>query len=128
MGHSPSWICCQLGAREHYSFARALHAKGMLGGLVTDTWVRSGHLSGWLPPSLRERYHPDLASAPVRAWNTGTVAFELVAQRRGWRGWPLILERNRWFQRKVVSSLSAREPSTRDPQPILFSYSYTALE
>jgi Glycosyl transferases group 1 len=125
---SQKWICCQLGAREHYSFARALHAKRLLGGLVTDAWVPPSHPLGWLRRNLRERYHPDLASAQVRAWNVATVAFELAARRSGLRGWPLILERNRWFQKNVASSLSAGQPPTIEPQPILFSYSYTALE
>jgi len=124
----PKWICCQLGAREHYSFARALHAKGLLGGLVTDAWVPLGHPLGWLRRGLLERYHPDLATASVRAWNLLTVGFELWARRQGLRGWSLIMERNRWFQERVISSLSARQPSTLNHQLILFSYSYTALE
>jgi glycosyltransferase involved in cell wall biosynthesis len=83
---------------------------------------------------LRERFHPDLAGAPVRAWNAGLVAFELAARIRGRSGWPLTIARNRWFQSRVVPQL-ARLPvtSTRDRQsgervePILFSYSYAAL-
>lgn len=125
------WFCCQLGAREHYSFARALHTKGMLGGLVTDAWVPSGHPLGWLRRNLRERYHPELASAPVRAWNVAAVAFELAARWRGLRGWPLILERNRWFQKKTVATLSELLSSqilAPSSQPILFAYSYAALE
>ena len=33
------WLCCQLGAREHYAIPRALFRIGMLGCLVTDAWV-----------------------------------------------------------------------------------------
>ena len=33
------WLCCQLGAREHYAIPRALFRSGMLGYLVTDAWV-----------------------------------------------------------------------------------------
>ena len=35
------WICCQLGAREHYAVPRALHQQGMLAGLITD-WYAFG--------------------------------------------------------------------------------------
>ena len=113
------WIVAQLGAREHYSFARTLHAKGMLGGLVTDAWVPPVHPFGWLRRNLRERYHPELASAPVRAWNVAAVTFELTARWRGLQGWPLILERNRWFQREVVSRCAVGQSSTPYSQLIL---------
>ncbi len=33
------WLCCQLGAREHYAIPRALLRVDMLGCLVTDAWV-----------------------------------------------------------------------------------------
>ena len=36
------WICCQIGAREHYAVPRALHQQGMLAGLVTD-WYAFGN-------------------------------------------------------------------------------------
>jgi glycosyltransferase involved in cell wall biosynthesis len=35
------WICCQMGAREHYAVPRALHEQGLLTGLVTD-WYAFG--------------------------------------------------------------------------------------
>lgn len=101
----------------------------MLGGLVTDAWVPPGDSLGWLRRNLRERYHPDLAAAPVRAWNMAAVTFELAARWRGLRGWPLILERNRWFQRGALRAISA---ISHPPSPIsertLFAYSYAALE
>jgi len=33
------WICCQIGAREHYAVPRALHEQGLLAGLVTDWYA-----------------------------------------------------------------------------------------
>jgi hypothetical protein len=33
------WICCQLGAREHYGIPRALFGNGMLECLLTDAVV-----------------------------------------------------------------------------------------
>jgi glycosyltransferase involved in cell wall biosynthesis len=138
--NSPSaqWLCCQLGAREHYAIPRALFCQGALGYFLTDIWTPPGNLLGILRRNLRERFHPDLATARVRACNTGLIAFELAARMRRLSGWPLILARNRWFQRKVASFLSSTQLSTLSPQrirptadnsqPTLFSYSYAALE
>jgi len=78
--------------------------------------------------NLRERFHPDLVTARVQAWNTGLIGFELAARAKRLSGWPLILDRNSWFQRKVVSTLSAYQLSTLSSQPVLFGYSYAALE
>jgi len=63
----------------------------------------------------------------VKAFNPSLVLFEMLARARDSKGWPRILDRNRWFQRKVVSFLRSH-PSTLNPQLILCSYSYTALE
>src|ERR1022692_2386999 len=99
------WICCQIGAREHYAVARALHGDGSLGGLVTEAWVTPGNPLGWLKRSLRERYHRELNSAKVFSWNIAAIAFELSARRRGLRGWNCILARNGWLQRRALRAL-----------------------
>jgi len=124
------WLCCQLGAREHYAIPRALFRIGMLGSLVTDAWVPPssllakccGHSS-----KFRHRFHSELPDARVKAFNSSLVLFEMLAGARDSRVWPKILARNRWFQRKVVSFLRSHL-STINYQPILLSYSYTALE
>jgi hypothetical protein len=36
---STKWLCCQLGAREHYAIPRALFNLNALDWLVTDAWV-----------------------------------------------------------------------------------------
>src|SRR4029077_11465142 len=136
------WLCCQLGAREHYAIPRALFRIGMLGSLVTDAWVPPssllakccGHSS-----KFRHRFHSELRDAQVKAFNSSLVLFEMLAGARDSSGWPKILARNRWFQRKVVSFLRSQlrkgawlsrsfTLSSSDSQPILLSYSYTALE
>lgn len=38
------WICSQIGPREHYAVARALHAHHALAGLVTDWYAPRGGL------------------------------------------------------------------------------------
>jgi glycosyltransferase involved in cell wall biosynthesis len=138
-----SWVCCQLGAREHYAVPRALHIRRALGQLLTDAWVRPRNPVGWLRQSLRERFHPALAGAPVKAWTLGLLAFEIMARARRLGGWPLIVARNEWFQKRVLQKLKTEtlkaeirrawsphpsvQPSTGNSQPILFSYGYTAL-
>src|SRR4029077_17975444 len=136
------WLCCQLGAREHYAIPRALFRIGMLGSLVTDAWVPPssllakccGHSS-----KFRHRFHSELRDAQVTAFNSSLVLFEMLAGARDSSGWPKILARNRWLQRKVVSFLRSQlrkgawlsrsfTLSPSDSQPILLSYSYTALE
>ncbi len=122
------WLSTQLGAREHYAIPRALHYSGSLECLITDAWVSETHLLGAIRVGLRERFHPDLAGARVRAWNAELIAFELTAKTKRLSGWPLIIARNNWFQGKVISFLSGSQRSAPGSQPVLFSYSYTALE
>ena len=136
------WVCCQLGAREHYAIPRALFRIGMFGCLVTDAWVPPssllakccGHSS-----KFRHRFHSELRDARVKAFNSSLLIFEMLARARKSRGWPKILARNRWFQRKIVSFLRSQVSSINSvkehgshgalrSQLVLCSYSYTALE
>lgn len=124
------WLSCQLGAREHYAIPRALFRSGMLGSLVTDAWVPPSSLlakCGAHSSKLRDRFHSELRDARVKAFNSSLVLFEMLAGARNSTGWPKIVARNRWFQRKVVSFLRS-QVSTLDSQLVLCSYSYTALE
>ena len=125
------WICCQLGARERYAIPRALFRMDMLGCLLTDVWV--------LPCSflakacgrrskLAERFHNQLRGARVKAFNSSLILFETLARARGLRGWPKIIARNRWFQRKIVAALTSDFRYLTSDSPVLLSYSYTALE
>lgn len=127
-----TWICSQLGAREHYAIPRALHAMGRLNRLLTDSWVAPGESVGGMVRGLRDRYHPDLATADVTAWNTGLIAFELGARVKSLTDWSLIVARNSWFQGRVTSALPGLSGSqlrvAQSNGQILFSYSYTALE
>lgn len=120
------WSCCQLGAREHYSVPRALLQAGEDPVLVTDAWTLPGSVWGRLPGRvgrrLRERYHPGLAGRPVRAWNRRLVLWELAAGLRRDSGWRRVQARNRWFQRLAAQAVE------QERAPVVFSYSYTALE
>jgi glycosyltransferase involved in cell wall biosynthesis len=122
------WLCCQLGAREHYAIPRALFRQGVLEQLAADAWVPPGSLLATLSRALSERFHPDLTSAQVRAWNSGLLAFELAARMKRLSDWPLIVARNHWFQRKVIASLTSDLGSLTSVPPVLFSYSYAARD
>jgi hypothetical protein len=144
------WIVCQIGAREHYAIPRALHGTGELAALLTDFWVEPESLLGKIPGGrrLKDRYHPELAEAQVHAPNLRMLGFECEQRLRKKGGWPVMLERNRLFQRMAIAKLSSLtsapcflSPSSQgtldrseelqpsdNPQPTLFSYSYAARD
>jgi glycosyltransferase involved in cell wall biosynthesis len=127
------WICCQLGAREHYAVPRALYGHGVLELLFTDIWLPPNILLGKLAPSLRERFHADLAAANVYAPNIRSIIQELCAKfsslrvgpeyRSYWQG---RIARNESFQRAAVARLLPIEAS--DMPRTVMAYSYMALE
>ena len=136
------WLSCQLGAREHYAIPRALFRIGMLGCLVTDAWVPPSCLLAKCcahSSKLRDRFHSELRDARVKAFNSSLLLYEMLAGARNSRGWPKILARNRWFQRKVVSFLRSQLSTFNSVKErgcngalrselVICSYSYTALE
>jgi glycosyltransferase involved in cell wall biosynthesis len=128
--YSSGWICCQLGAREHYAIPRALHSHGLLRHLLTDAWVHPGSLLGRFRRSWGERFHSGLTGAQVSSSNSALLRFELAARLCGLSGWNLTMARNRWFQSQSIRRLQSLTPSLRQsPSDItLFAYSYAALE
>src|SRR5882757_6399179 len=123
------WLCCQLGAREHYAIPRALFRSSLLDRLVTDAWVpSSSFLAKLFGSRLADRFHNELRDAPVIAFNSSLILFEALTRARDLTDWQKIIARNRWFQHKVVSCLRCSQLSTLNSEPVLLSYSYTALE
>ena len=117
------WICCQLGAREHYAVPRALELSGLLGEFITDLWIRPGSMMhAWRKP-LTGRFHPDLASARVSAPNVAALKFELKAYATGTNGWKLISRRNDWFQQRALDRLR-KQPA--NGTRTVFAYSYAS--
>jgi glycosyltransferase involved in cell wall biosynthesis len=119
-----NWICCQIGAREHYAVARALHRGGALELLLTDAWLPAIHPLRVIKCGLRERFHPELAKTKVSASNVNSIVFELRSRIAGNVGWPQMIARNNWFQRLAVTKLS-RITAGGMPRAI-FAYSYAA--
>lgn len=129
----PSWVCCQIGAREHYALPRVLHQADQLAHLMTDAWV-SPQLKLPIPVKalnkLCQRFHPDLSQASVHAFTASLISFELVHSLKKSSKWERTIARNHWFQERVVQSLDSisLQLSTLDSRPTVFAYSYAALE
>lgn len=121
-----TWICCQLGAREHYAVPRALQLGGLLREFLTDLWIRPNAITSYWRNKLGRRFHPELAHAHVTAANTAAFAFEFKSQARGLNGWSLISKRNEWFQQSVVAQLKRRGREPDPQQTTIFAYSYAA--
>jgi len=131
LSKSSLWLCFQLGAREHYAIPRALHQAGQLVYLITDAWVLPKSPLNLLPrpllANLRDRFHPDLAQASVHAFTHSLIRFELAQRLQNTLGWTRIIARNRWFQQRAVELLKTITPQL-NTRPILFAYSYAAVE
>lgn len=129
----PAWICCQLGAREHYAIPRALHQNNQLAHFITDAWVVPDSLLSRAPlhalQSLRDRYHPDLENASVHQFTRSLIQFELAHRLKRTEGWQQIIARNHWFQAQAIQKLKNLKAQPSFPkQPVLFTYSYAALD
>jgi glycosyltransferase involved in cell wall biosynthesis len=126
-----SWICCQLGAREHYAIPRVLFQHNKLARLITDAWVTPRSPLNKLPKSLlsnlRERFHSELDIAFISSFNNSLLEFELLQKIKKNYGWHKIIDRNSWFQNKTVSLLEAKKNKTID-RTTIFAYSYAALD
>ena len=122
-----SWVCCHLGAREHYAVPRALHHAGRLALLVTDAWspphTRRAALASAMSARLGQRFHTDLAGTNVRSLTRSLILHEAGWRLRRRHGWDLVLARNEWFQAQAAAVL----PQTPSGQrTILFAHSYSA--
>ena len=134
MIYDTPWICCQLGAREHYAIPRALHQAGKLSLLITDAWVKPRSPLSSVPnpllKSLEERFHPELAQAPIQDFTTSLIQFELTQRFCKTDAWERMIARNRWFQAHTLRHLQKAAPriAAYCDRPILFTYSYAALD
>ena len=125
---SSSWICCQLGAREHYTIPRALEQHQKLAHLITDAWVPPNSLIKVLTQTgLKERFHPALSQSQVQSFNTSLISFEITQKIQKRVGWEQTIARNHWFQKQAIKKLTQLASQFTTP-PVLFSYSYAALD
>lgn len=124
------WVCCHLGAREHYAVPRAIHQGRRLHQLVADAWVTPGgvwaSLPGNLGQRLSERFHPDLRDARVRAFTLPLLAHETWWRVQRLTGWDLLMARNQWFGRCAAGALRGIPDSSA--QTVVFGHSYSCRE
>ena len=136
---SRDWIVCQIGAREHYYLAAELNRRGRLVALCTDVWASSGStwrtvaaLAGARGRHIRERWRSDLDGARVLAERPEVLVVNAIRQAAaGLRaGWPRIMTTNRRFARSMAYKLVASGllSAHKRPAPVVFAYSYGALE
>lgn len=125
------WVVCQLGAREHYVLARALHRRGQLAALVTDIWARPDTIGARLPGGIGrrigERHAVGLDDARVEDLTVAALAYEARQRIRRMppMSWPTIMQRNAWFQHHAVARLT--RSGLLSAKPAVFAYSYAAL-
>jgi glycosyltransferase involved in cell wall biosynthesis len=119
-------IVSQIGAREHYAVAQALHEQGLLAGLVTD-WYAFQFLPGWL-----QRFGGQAA----RAARCEAIPDGLV------RAFPIRSLLWRWRVRRLAAKGRLYEAFTQTdsafattiaqcqlpPHDVFFGYSYASLE
>jgi glycosyltransferase involved in cell wall biosynthesis len=151
-----SWICCQVGAREHYVVPRVLHRSGRLAALYTDYWAEAGirslasAVNSGMLNSLATRFHsqlgmarngvnPDGSSsqgpqgrekAEIISWNFSTLLQEASFRRKmkqdGGELYRAFIKIGRSFSIRVRESLK-RRPDLGS-HSVFFSYDTGALE
>ncbi|MEJ0030738.1 MAG: hypothetical protein WDO15_10385 [Bacteroidota bacterium] len=102
-----TWICSQLGARENYAVARALHREQRLSSLYTDIW------------NVQNRYSPDLANANVHHF-TRRFLLRKVLQKTPIK----ISHDDDLYDRLVAQHLRNNKSDSK----IFFAYSYASLQ
>ena len=129
------WRVFQIGAREHYALARALHERGLLDEFVTDVWARPSSVWARFPgiagERLRGRFEPALVDAQVRHFTGAFARFEIgnaLAHSGG--KWDVVLRRNELFQRLAVRRGGSRRGAGESgaERPIVFAYAYAARQ
>jgi glycosyltransferase involved in cell wall biosynthesis len=145
------WFCSQIGAREHYAVARALHQQQRLAVLYTDFWAgpttrtiatwqngkprtesRNGFVGGALR-SLGSRFHPELENAETVSWNFRSLYWEAVLRKRKSETgdqrvntYGGFIEVGRRYALRVSEALVER--ADLNSNSILFAYDTGALE
>ena len=136
------WFVAQIGAREHYAVARALHQREALDRLYTEFWSGDSILANRARQNPRfgplgallNRYHSHIPRDKVTAFNLptlGTAALDLVASRLG-RERSLAADYNEYlrigkkFARRTIGDLSKRGLDAE--KHAFFGYSTGCLE
>jgi glycosyltransferase involved in cell wall biosynthesis len=78
---------------------------------------------------LANRFHSNLARENTVGLNAGFLKLEMTSRMINRRGWPLIMHRNKWFQKvaskrvaAIISRMNVEKP------PAVFAFSYAARQ
>jgi len=133
-GASGRWVCCQLGAREHYAIPRVLHQNGRLSTLYTDLWSgiairKLAEATG--SKALRSfagRFHFELADASVVSWNSHSFLWEAMRRKKAESGvrYSGFIEVGSKFACAVRNSMRRRRDLPANS--VFFAYDTGALE
>lgn len=119
------WICCQIGAREHYSIPAGLLASEQLELLITDYWNDGKQRAiTAVTRNLQGRRHIAIPDDKVVSFNLKSLFFEGWQKLRSGGGWQLVIHRNEWFQKQAVKVIQNQKLSAHT----IFSYSYSARQ
>jgi glycosyltransferase involved in cell wall biosynthesis len=122
------WICCQIGAREHYALPRILHRKGALECLITELWAPPDKFCGFLYSGrwrrLRERFHRDLRDARIISGGWPFLMSEVASQLLRLSRWETMIRRNEAFEQLSIAAL--RSNLRLEECSGVFAYSYAA--
>lgn len=119
------WTVIHKNCREHYATPRILHSTGLLERMITDVWVPP-MLQRVSPISLRSRWHSELKSAWVTAFNSSVLPRRLVERFSQGSWWQRIEAEDKRFQRMAAKVMFKQVTSS--PRGICFSYAYSGLE
>lgn len=134
---SNQWICCQIGAREHYAVPRSLRQGGRLASLYTDFWAGSAlrklarGLDIGMLRALAGRFHPELKHSAVTSWNMRALLWEKKIRRQPKSGgagerFAAYVEVGRCFGTLVRDALQRQRQSSQGT--MFFAYDTGALE
>lgn len=117
-----SWICCQLGSREHYAVPAALHKEDELSALLADSWVTvaESKLFSFIAPNLAARRSDSIPDMLVRRANLGRFVYEARVRLQRMTPWEACMYRISWFGKWCAKQLESFDGTT------VFSYSYNA--
>jgi glycosyltransferase involved in cell wall biosynthesis len=117
-----SWICCQLGSREHYAIPAALHKEGKLSAMLADSWVTAGEASllKSFAPNVAARRSEQIPDTLVRRANVGRFIYEARTRLQRMNSWEACMYRISWFGKWCAKQMPFLDGKT------VFSYSYNA--
>jgi glycosyltransferase involved in cell wall biosynthesis len=122
----PTWLCSQIGAREHYAIPNALHQQGRLAGLVTDWYAPHAKALQWVikrwPAALAARSEM-IPDGLVRAFPLKSLFWKRKIRRLSAQGqiYEAFLQTDAAF---TAATANLKLPA----HDIFFGYSYASLE